>query len=105
MGWQKEVLWCQPNDIFMKIIDFVTIFETQKMSFGWHQSTSYENSQKMATSEVVLWCQPNNNLVKIMDVLKVIECGKSSFGLDQVLETDHNNKKAILQGTSFTETK
>ena len=62
-GVAKVVLWCWPNDTFVKIIDLGTIFEIQKISFGMHQSTTYENSHKMTTSEVMLWCQPNDNLV------------------------------------------
>ena len=53
----------------------------------------------------MLWCWPNANLMKIIDFVKVIECGKSSFGLDQVLETDHNNKRLVLAGRTFTGTK
>ena len=86
-------------------MNFVTIFESQKMSFGQHQSTTYENSHKMTTSEVMLWCQPNDNLVKIFNSVKVKECAKSSFGPDQVLETDHNNKRQVLAPRRFTETK
>ena len=96
------VLWCQPNNTFVKILDFVIIFESQKMSFGVHESNTYENSHKMTTSEVMLWCQPNDNLVKIINCVKVIECEKSSLGLDQVLETDHNNKKVLLADRRFT---
>ena len=73
----KRVFGCQPNDTFVKIMDFVTIFQSQKMSFGLHQSTTYENSQKITTSEMTLWCQPNDNLVKIIDFVKVIECEKN----------------------------
>ena len=72
----QVVLWFQPNNTFVKIMDFVIIFESQKMSFGLHQSTTYENSHKMTTSEVMLWCQPNDNLVKIINFVKVIECEK-----------------------------
>ena len=91
-GVAKVVLWCRPNDTFLKIIDFVIIFETQKMLFGIHQSNTYENSYKMTASEVMLWCRPNDNLVKIINFVKVIESGESAFGPDQVLKTDHDNK-------------
>ena len=47
-----------------------------KLSFGQHQSTTYENSYKMTTSEVMLWCQPNDNLVKITNYVKIVECEK-----------------------------
>ena len=67
----EVMLWCQPNNTFVKITDFVIIFESQKMSFGLDQSTTYENSHKMTTSEVMLWCKPNDNLVKIMNFVKV----------------------------------
>ena len=67
------VLWCWPNHTFVKIIDSVIIFESQKMSFGPHQSTTYENSHKMSTLEVMLWCKPNDNLVKVMDFVKALE--------------------------------
>ena len=77
-NWVEQVvLWFWPNDTFVKIIDFVTIFETQKMSFGLHQSTTYENSHTMTTSEVMLWCQPNDNLVKIINLVKVIDVEKA----------------------------
>ena len=101
----QVVLWCWPKDTFVKSIDFVNISESQKMSLGLHQSTTYENSHKLTASEVMLWCQPNDNLVKIIDFVKVIECAKSSFGLDQVLETNRNNKKLVLAHRRFTETK
>ena len=89
----------------MKITDFVTIFENQKMSFGPHQGTTYENSHKMTTSEVMLWCQPNNNLVKNINFVKVIECGKNSFGVDQVDKNGSQQQKPILGGRRFTEAK
>ncbi len=98
------VLWCQPNNTFVKIIDFVIIFENQKMSFGPHQSTTCENSYKMTTLEMMLCFWPNDKLVKIIDFVKVIECEKS-FGFDEVLETDHNNKEAVWARRRFTETK
>ncbi len=68
------------------------IFESQKMSFGLHQSTTYENSHKMTTSEVMLWCRPNDNSGKIIDFVKVIECEKNSFGLDQSTTYENNHK-------------
>ena len=65
MGYQKKtVLWCQRNDTFVKIIDFVTIFGTQRMSLGQHQSITYETSHKMTPSEVMLWCRPNDKFVE-----------------------------------------
>ena len=50
-------------------MDLVNIFESQKMSFNLHRSTTYENSYKMTTSEVMLWCGANDNLVKIMNFI------------------------------------
>ena len=75
-----------------------------KYSFTLHQSTTYENSYKMMTSEVMLWWWPNDNLLKIINFVKVIECEKS-FGLDHVLETDHNNKRRVLRLRRFIEAK
>ncbi len=88
-GVTNLVLWCQPNDTFLKIIDFGTIFETQKMSFGVHQSTTYENSHKMMTSQGMLWFQPNNTFVKIKDFVTIFESQKMSFGLH--LSTTYEN--------------
>ena len=65
------MLWCQPNNIFMKISNFVNIFKPQKISFVLHQSATYENSHRMTTSEVMLWCQPNDKLVKIANYVKL----------------------------------
>ena len=76
MTTSEVMLWCQPNNNLVKIIDFVKVIECEKSSFGLDQSTTYENSHKMTTSEVMLWCQPNDNLVQIIDFVKVIECEK-----------------------------
>ena len=63
-GVAKVVLWCQPNDTFVKIIDVAIIFETQISVIGLHQSTVYENSNKMKASEVMFWCKPNDKFMK-----------------------------------------
>ena len=60
----------------MKIKDFVTIFESQKMTFGLRQSTTYEHNHKMTASEVMLWCEPNYTLVKIIDFVEILKCEK-----------------------------
>ena len=75
----KTILWCWPNNTFVKVMDFVTTFESQKMTFGPHQSTTYENSHKMPTSEVVLWCQPNNIFMKIINFVNIFKPQKMSF--------------------------
>ena len=64
------VLWCQPNNTFMKIIDFVIIFESQKMSFGVHQSTTYGNSPVRGEAAVRgVFAKPNQMSKKGLSVV------------------------------------
>ena len=91
------IIWCRPNNTFVKIKDFVIMFESQKMSFGPHQSTTYENGHKMTTSEEMLWCKPNDNLVKIINFVKVMECDKIHLATTRCSNRITTTKKPFWQ--------
>ena len=49
-------------------------------SFGWHESTTYENRHKTTTPQLVLWCEPNSKFLKIAILYKIMKNGNMLFG-------------------------
>ena len=83
---------------------FYVFSESRRTWIGWHQKSTYENSNKMTTSKVMRWFLPNDMFMKSI-FSQIIKNGNMIFGEHQVLQTEPNNKNNIMAGRRFTETR
>ena len=62
------------------------------MLFGWHQSTTDENSHKITTSAVILRYRPKQQILKVHKFVILSESRRMLFGRHQssTYENSHN---------------